>query len=1226
MKVYPFKLQEITLLDGPFKHARELDREYLLSLDVERLGYNFRITAGLPSTAEPYEGWEKPDCELRGHFTGHYLSACAEMYASTGDIRFKEKGARLVSILAGCQEKIGTGYVSAFPEEFMDRVESLRLVWAPWYTLHKIYAGLLDMYRQTGNQQALTVLERAMEWVEYRTGKLTEKQMQKMLDVEHGGMTDVLAELYEVTGEEKYLRLSKRFCHHVFLDPLIREEDKLTGIHANTQFPKVIGVARLYELTRDEKMHTAAVFFWNTVTQERSFVTGGNGDYEFFTTKEDLSKHVHEKSAETCNTHNMLKLTRHLFCWEPKAKYMDYYERGLYNHILASQNPDNGMMTYYVPLQTGCVREFSTPYDSFWCCVGTGVENHAKYGDSIYFHNDTSLYINLYIASELNWREKGVTLRQATQYPEKPESTLLFTCIKPVELTLYIRHPYWSTQNYQIMINGKKSDISSSPGSYVGITRTWKTGDIVQISMPMNLRTESFKDNPDKLAILYGPIVLSGDINPKIGVPRIVTDNPVSLSELNPVDGKPLTFQVQSNQFRIPGKKEEPGITLIPFYQQYKNPYIVYWEKVTNEQYKKLGEEIMKKEKFQQEINNRTIDLVQPGVQGSELEHGLIAEKSGYGPMGEEHWRDASNEGWFSYELKVLADEPVELYCTYWGSDQGNREFDILVEGVKVATQKLENNQPGELFSLYYPVPFDLTRGKSKITVKFQSAPGKIAGGLFGIKILKALPKPKLWTPGIEKKISKAYQTVNKVIAAGPYQDSWQSLEDFKVPKWYLDGKFGIFIHWGLYAVPGYMNEWYPRNMYIHGSREFKHHEENYGTHDKTGYKDYIPMFKAEKFEPADWADLFKKAGAKFVVPVAEHHDGFAMYDCGYSQWKVSKMGPQRDIIGELAKAIKKEEIVLGLSSHRAEHWWFMNGGMQYESDVRDPKYYTFYGPAAPDNTQPDEQYLMDWLIRTCELVDKYQPQLIYFDWWIEQPAFQPYLKKFGAYYYDRGKQWKKEVAINYKNRAYPEKAAVFDIERGQLKEIRPRHWQTDTAVSKNSWGYVKNQDYKTVESIIQDFVDIVSKNGALLLNIGPKPDGTIPDEEQRMLLEIGEWLSINGEGIYGTRPWVLYGEGPTKIVEGSFTDTQRQPFTGEDIRFTVKEKNLYAILLSWPGEQAVIKSLSKVSGLLKQKIQKVGLLGIKESLNWVQDNEGLKVTLPNQRPCEHAYVLKINT
>ena len=461
-------------------------------------------------------------------------------------------------------------------------------------------------------------------------------------------------------------------------------------------------------------------------------------------------------------------------------------------------------------------------------------------------------------------------------------------------------------------------------------------------------------------------------------------------------------------------------------------------------------------------------------------------------------------------------------------------------------------------------------------------------------------------------------------IPDGPFEPTWESLVNYAVPDWYQDAKFGIFIHWGVYAVPAFGSEWYPRNMYVQGSKPFEHHVATYGPQTEFGYKDFIPQFKAERYDPVAWAGLFRKAGAKFVVPVAEHHDGFAMYDTALSEWCAAKMGPRRDLIGDLAAATREQGLTFGLSSHRAEHWWFFHGGTQFPSDVTDPRYAGLYGPAQPKDMQPNEEFLDDWLARTCELVDKYEPQLVWFDWWIEEPAFKPYLQRFAAYYYNRAAQWERGVAINYKNKAYPPDAAVYDIERGQLDGINPHFWQTDTAVARNSWGYIAGLDYKTADSIIGDLADIVSKNGALLLNIGPRPDGTIPEGDEQILLDVGRWLDVNGEAIFSTRPWTVFGEGPTEVASGGFTDTKRGAFTAQDIRFTTKGDALYAIALAWPESgEVTVQSLSANLRLYPREIAKVQLLGAGD-LKWTRGKTGLKVKLPDTRPCDAALTLKI--
>jgi DUF1680 family protein len=733
-----FRLQDVRLLDGPFKHAMELDRQYLLSLDVDRLLHNFRVNAGLTSSAQPLGGWEEPKGELRGHFVGHYLTACALMYASTGDERLRDKGNAVVAGLAQCQAKIGTGYLSAYPEEFFDRVEALKPVWAPYYTLHKIYAGLLDVYVYCDNQQALDVCKKFADWVIARNGRLSDEQMQKMLGSEHGGMNEVLANLYGLTGEQKYLTISQRFNHMAVLGPASNREDRLTGLHANTQIPKFVGTARQYELTGQEWLKTASTFFWDTVVKERSYVIGGHSDGEAFSPKERLSEAFGPSTTETCNTYNMLKLTRHLFCWDPKAEYADYYERALINHILCSQNPETGKMCYYVPLRSGSQKVYNTPLDSFWCCTGTGVENHAKYGDSIYFHNDTTLWVNLFIASELNWQAKGLKVRQETKYPDEGASRLAFTADKPVRLDLKIRWPWWATSSLELKVNGDKVMNSSTPSSYVTISRTWRTGDTVEIAMPFALRTEGFRDNPKRLAFMHGPVVLSAEANVVKPVPAVVAEESQLPAALKPVAGKPSTFTGSPEIFRFVGPDSSPQVTLEPFYKMHGGRhYVVYWDQLTPAQWQSKQDEYAAELVRQKAIDARTVDRIKLGDGGDERGHSVQGEKTASGDFNGRTWRHATDGGWFSYTLKVLADQPQELLVTYWGSDSGGREFDILVDGQKIATQKLENNRPGQFYDEVYPLAKEVTQGKTRVTVKFQAQPSKTAGGIFGCAILK---------------------------------------------------------------------------------------------------------------------------------------------------------------------------------------------------------------------------------------------------------------------------------------------------------------------------------------------------------------------------------------------------------------------------------------------------------------------------------------------------------
>lgn len=477
---------------------------------------------------------------------------------------------------------------------------------------------------------------------------------------------------------------------------------------------------------------------------------------------------------------------------------------------------------------------------------------------------------------------------------------------------------------------------------------------------------------------------------------------------------------------------------------------------------------------------------------------------------------------------------------------------------------------------------------------------------------------------------------IDSVIENGKYKDTWESLSQYRVPEWYKDSKFGIFIHWGLYSVPAYGSEWYSRNMYIKDSWEYKHHIETYGAHKDFGYKDFIPMFKAEKFSADEWCDLFKQAGAQYIVPVAEHHDGFQMYKSEVSHWNAYEMGSHKDVVGELSESARRHGIINEASSHRVEHWFFMGHGKEFESDITDDeKYGDFYYPAMPEpNHQdlfskptPTKEFLDDWLVRCCEIVDRFQPKIVYFDWWIQHSAVKPYLKKFAAYYYNRAEEWGGGV-INYKHDAFMFGCAVVDIERGQFADAKPFIWQTDTAVAKNSWCYTENNDYKSPREIIRDLVDIVSKNGRLLLNIGPKADGTIPDEDRHILLEIGKWLSVNGEAIYGSAVWRYAAEGPTKVEEGQFADGNDKNYTSRDIRFTVNNGCLYATVLSYPENGEVcIESLREADAsrlpLFHGIIKDVDVLGFSEKPEFKRDEKGLHIKT-NTVKSEYPVVFKI--
>lgn len=733
-----FDLRDVRILEGPFKHAMELDGKYLLSLEPDRLLHTFRLNAGIASNARPLGGWEAPNGELRGHFVGHYLTACAMMYASTGDARFKENAQAVVKGLAEVQAKLGdSGYLSAYPETFFDRVEKRERVWAPYYTLHKIYAGLMDVYDYCDDAQALEVCKKMGDWVANRNGRLTDEQMQNMLGEEHGGMNEALANLYGFTANQRYLEFSIRFNHRRLTDSFARGVDNLDGLHANTQFPKFIGAARQYELTGDESMKKAATFFWETVVHERSYITGGNSDGEVFSPKARLSTAFGQNTTETCNAHNMLKLTRHLFAWEPKAEYADYYERTLFNHILASQHPENGRMTYYLRLRSGSAKDYRGE-NSFECCVGTGVENHAKYGDSIYFHDGAqTLFVNQFMASELNWKEAGVTLRQETSYPEASSTKISITAGTAGEWTMQVRHPAWATSGFQIRVNGQ-AVASTSPGSYVPIKRTWKSGDEVEVQAPFSLRAEGFKDNPNRLALMNGPIVLAAPVAGSAGpFPTLVEETPRILAGLKPVPGKPNTFTASAEHFRLAGGAQVEPMTLEPFYKISNQRYMVYFDRLTPAQFEAEQAKMRASAANEAALAARTIDFITPGEPNQpqfERDHNLQGENMASGAHEGKNWRHAPN-GWFSWDLKVTPDAQA-VVVTYWGSDAG-RTFDVLVDGKKVKTEVLQGRHPDAFYDETYPLTREMVEGKQKVTVRFQSVNGSTAGGVFGVRVVK---------------------------------------------------------------------------------------------------------------------------------------------------------------------------------------------------------------------------------------------------------------------------------------------------------------------------------------------------------------------------------------------------------------------------------------------------------------------------------------------------------
>jgi DUF1680 family protein len=598
-RLSPFSLHDVRLLDGPFLDAQKRDLAYLLSLQPDRMLHNFRVNAGLEAKAPVYGGWEseEPWVNIRchGHTLGHYLTAASLMYASTADERMKQRVDYIVGELQACQEQSRTGLVCAFPDgatQLENAVSGRQFVGVPWYTMHKVLAGLHDAHVHAGSGQALDVLKKLADWTATVTGPMTDDQFQRMLRTEHGGMNEVLADLAALTDNAKYLTLARRFSHEALLSPLAESRDALDGLHANTQIPKVVGFQRLFELTGEERYATAARFFWETVVGRRSFVTGGHGDGEHFFPPADFAKHLPSaKTMETCCTHNMLRLTRRLFQDNPSRTQVDYYERALYNGILASQDPESGMMTYFQATRSGYVRLFHTPEQSFWCCTGTGMENHAKYADSIYFRGPDALWVNLFIPSVVSWKEMGLTLRQTTAFPASPVTQFAATVERPVRARLNVRQPAWCT-GMSVHVNGHRRNGEAAANGYVEIEREWRTGDLVEIQLPMTLRTEPLPGTNDVLAFVYGPIVLAGRLGRQGLSPgnQIIVNERESGTMLNaaveiPVlvgDRAKLPNRIRQDShdpliFRTSGVGRPRDVELAPFYRLAHERYNLYW-------------------------------------------------------------------------------------------------------------------------------------------------------------------------------------------------------------------------------------------------------------------------------------------------------------------------------------------------------------------------------------------------------------------------------------------------------------------------------------------------------------------------------------------------------------------------------------------------------------------------------------------------------------------------
>lgn len=597
LQVKSFDLKDVRLLPSRFRENMMRDSAWMVSIDVNRLLHSFRTNAGVFAgreggymTVKKLGGWESLDCELRGHTTGHLLSAYGLMYAATDSEIFKLKGDSIVNGLAGVQKALGNGYLSAFPEELINRNLLGTSVWAPWYTLHKLFSGLIDQYLYADNQQALNIVKGMGDWAYGKLKPQTEETRRKMIRNEFGGINESFYNLYAITGDENYRWLAEYFYHNDVIDPLKEHNDDLGTKHTNTFVPKVIAEARNYELTQNEVSRKLTNFFWHTMIDHHTFAPGCSSQKEHFFDTAHVSKYLNGYTGETCCTYNMLKLSRHLFCWTGDAKVADYYERALYNHILGQQDPESGMVCYFLPLLNGSYKVYSTKENSFWCCVGSGFENHAKYGEAIYYYNDKGIYVNLFIPSEVNWKEKGLVLRQETAFPSDETTKLKISVKEPLQTTVYLRYPSWSGKA-MVLINGKKVAMKQKTGSYIALTRQWKDGDRIEVTYPMQVHIETTPDDPNRGALLYGPLVLAGERGTENMKDPAPFSNPALYNDYYtydyqiPADLK-TTLQVDRKHperaLQRVGKELKfttpQGDVIRPLYDVHRQRYVVYWD------------------------------------------------------------------------------------------------------------------------------------------------------------------------------------------------------------------------------------------------------------------------------------------------------------------------------------------------------------------------------------------------------------------------------------------------------------------------------------------------------------------------------------------------------------------------------------------------------------------------------------------------------------------------
>jgi len=760
-----FPLNSVRLLDGPFKHACDLNIKVLLEYDTDRLLAPFLHEAGLPKKAEFFPNWQGLD----GHVGGHYISALAIHYAATGNKECKERLDYVLSELKRCQNANGDGYIGGVPDskKIWNEIKkgNPQIVWnfwVPWYNIHKTYAGLRDAWLYADNNDARVMFLKLCDWGVSVISPLTDEQMKAMVGQEYGGMNEVYADAYQMTKNERYLWAAKRFGSDYLFDGMSVLKDELDNRHANTQVPKAVGYLRTGEVSGDKQQIVAGEFFWETVTGNRSISIGGNSRREHFPSAADCISYIEEREGpESCNTYNMLKLTQSLFRLNPQAKYADYYERAMFNHILSTQHPEHGGYVYFTSMRPAHYRNYSAPNSGMWCCVGTGMENHGKYGEFIYTHTGNSLYVNLFVASELDWKDKNLTIIQNTNFPNGETSKLTIKTKKTSRFTVMIRCPWWvHPENMKVVCNGKNYADKATPSSYIAIDREWKDGDVVEINFLMKISIEELPNDPRFISILCGPIVMGvqmgtndlrgliaddhrwahiahGSLVSLFDTPPIIgTRNEIQskLEKMQPVAGKPFSFTVPA----LFADAKYKDLVIEPFYKIHDSRYMIYWLSATTQEYDDILAKRQEEERQKMILDGRTIDAVNVGEQQPETDHLMKYQGTQSGAHKEELWRNARPGGYFQYEMKSNKLEDVTLMVRYWGNETGNREFNIFIDDQLLVTENISGKwNKNEFMNVEYKIPTEMLKSKASVTVKFAGIEQNNAGRIFFVRLLK---------------------------------------------------------------------------------------------------------------------------------------------------------------------------------------------------------------------------------------------------------------------------------------------------------------------------------------------------------------------------------------------------------------------------------------------------------------------------------------------------------